>query len=102
MRPAHSRDGGQPAGTAVTVIPFPGHHWAHCTRTHCTGCHLCHGGIAICTTCNGMEGSLTTDCPGSRVTREQDEAVYAGELDYRRGEGWVSASSHHSPAHYRT
>ena len=85
----------------MTIIQFPGHHWAHCTRKDCTGCHLCHGGLGICTTCGGMEGSLTTDCPGERVSYDDGERVYAGTLDYRRGEGWVETSSPHSPAHHR-
>lgn len=38
-----------------------------------------------CKVCNGGEGSLPTDCPGQRMTPEQDDAVMAGQLDYRNG-----------------
>lgn len=85
------------------VIHFPGHHWAHCTNKECTGCHLCHGGLASCTRCGGHEGSLTTDCPGYRTKVGPDvgEAVYAGKTDWVWGDGWVATSSVNSPAHYR-
>lgn len=39
----------------------------------------------MCTTCNGAEGTLPTDCPGVKMTSEQQDAVYAGRLDFRGG-----------------
>lgn len=78
------------------VIPFPGHHWAHCTSRECTGCHLCHGGLAVCTVCGGMEGALTTECRGERLDMMFIDAVYAGLIDWRGGE-WVADESPHSP-----
>ena len=56
-----------------------------CNEQHC---NICHGGLAKCTVCGGAEGSLTTDCPGQRIDPDTDDAVYAGELDYRAGH-WV-------------
>ena len=38
-----------------------------------------------CKVCNGGEGSLPTDCPGQRMTAEQDDAVMAGQLDHKNG-----------------
>jgi hypothetical protein len=74
------------------VIYFPGHRWKHCVP-HCDGCVLCHGGLALCDVCGGLEGSLPTDCPGERMRRVVEDDVYAGELDYRTGEGWVQKMS---------
>ena len=64
------------------------------------GCALCEGGLALCTVCGGLEGALTSECSGQRLTGEEGEAVYAGTLDYRQGV-WMNASSIHSPVHYR-
>ena len=64
------------------------------------GCALCRGGLALCAMCGVLEGALTSECSGQRLTSEQEEAVYAGTLDYRQGV-WMNASSMHSPAHYR-
>ena len=52
-------------------------------------CMFCDGGLFACTVCNGAEGSLPTDCPGARMTEERADAIYAGNLDYREGRGWV-------------
>lgn len=51
-------------------------------------CIVCDGGLGICTVCGGAEGSLTTDCPGVKMTPEQDEAVYACKLDFKDGK-WI-------------
>ena len=52
-------------------------------------CPVCEGGLSICKVCHGAEGGITTDCPGELATMDQHDAVYAGKLDYRKGEGWV-------------
>jgi hypothetical protein len=78
----------------VTVTPFPGHKWQHCTRRTCNGCFLCHGGLALCATCGGLEGALPTDCPGEYMGEFICGEVYAGRIDYRRGEGWVKLKPH--------
>lgn len=72
----------------MSVVRLPVHHWAHCTNPECTGCHLCHGGLAVCTVCGGMEGSLPSECPGASMPGDVQDAVYAGELDYTSREGW--------------
>lgn len=86
----------------MTVHRFHGHYWHRCEKP-CTkiGCAYCDGGLASCDVCHGLEGALPTDCPGSKMTGTQIDAVYDGSLDYRWREGWVHASSVHSPAHYR-
>lgn len=33
---------------------------------------------------------MPQDCPGRRMTSDEEEAVYAGTLDYRENEGWVN------------
>lgn len=42
-------------------------------------------GLKHCKICGGAEGSLPTDCPGVKMTPEQDDAVYQGLLDYTGG-----------------
>jgi hypothetical protein len=56
-------------------------------RTGC--CPICDGGLSLCTVCGGAEGSMPTDCPGHRMQAEVSDAVYAGEVDYDRRDGWV-------------
>lgn len=52
-------------------------------------CMFCDGGLAYCTVCKCGEGELATDCPGYPVAQANRELVYAGKLDYVRGE-WVT------------
>lgn len=52
-----------------------------------------YGELEYCKVCMGFEGSMPTDCPGSTMTREQSDKVYAGNLDYRKEEGWVNKLS---------
>lgn len=51
-------------------------------------CPVCDGGLSICKVCSLFEGSLTTDCPGEYAGDKAD-AIYAGNLDFREGQGWV-------------
>lgn len=53
-------------------------------------CMVCDGGLAICSVCGLMEGSITTDCPGEECWAERGDDIYTGKLDYREGEGWVN------------
>lgn len=45
-------------------------------------------GLLHCKVCNGGEGSLPTNCPGTKMPAETDDAVYAGILDFVNGT-WV-------------
>lgn len=65
-------------------------HTEYVCRCHRPYCQFCDGGLFACTVCKGFEGSLPTDCPNVKMTSEQEEAVYAGTLDYREGRGWVA------------
>ena len=58
-----------------------------CDDQFCVGCNICN--LAVCKICSLYEGSLTTDCPGEEAFAEYNDAIYAGEIDYREGEGWV-------------
>lgn len=58
----------------------------NCTIAHC---NICEGGLAFCEVCKGGEGSLPTDCPGRKMTEQEEARVYAGEIDYR-GDRWVN------------
>jgi hypothetical protein len=55
-----------------------------CDRDH--GCPICDGGLALCTVCGGAEASLPHECPGYRMTADQEDAVQAGTLDFRNGD----------------
>ena len=75
----------------MTVIQFPGHK----IHKSCSApaCPICEGGLEFCETCGGFEGSMTTDCPGSVVSTFLADEVYRGEIDYRRGHGWVRGAA---------
>lgn len=65
----------------MTVLVFPKH------RLEFWG----EGKLAYCPTCGGAEGSLPEHCPQRRMTEDEEQAVMAGQLDYRRSEGgWTS------------
>jgi len=38
--------------------------------------------LAVCSVCDGAEGSLTTHCPGKRMSASLEALVYAGEVDF--------------------
>ena len=57
-------------------------------------CMLCS--VGCCKVCGGLAGSLTTDCCGTWMTRDQRDQrdqVYKGRLDYREKEGWINELS---------
>lgn len=59
-----------------------------CIREDCGGtCMGCN--IPTCTVCGAYEGGLATECPGARTTTEQDDAVYAGKIDFVGGK-WIT------------
>jgi hypothetical protein len=68
---------------------MPKHIRYECSGGHdYLGCQFCDGGLFACTVCGGFEGSLPTDCPGFKMTEEQEHRVYRGLLDYRDGREW--------------
>ncbi len=58
---------------------------ADCKCDKTGGCNICDGGLALCMVCGGAEGSLPTECPGIRMTNQQEEEVYKKELDFVDG-----------------
>ena len=74
------------------IYRFPGHLRSNCSR-ECSGCYLCHGGLFVCHTCHGIEGSLPTDCPGEPMHELVADEVYAAAIDYRASEGWIQRPS---------
>jgi len=44
--------------------------------------------LGLCRVCGGAEGTLPTDCPGRRMSAEEENAIYNGLLDFR-GDGIV-------------
>jgi hypothetical protein len=61
-----------------------------CDRQHCP---ICEGGLSCCEVCNGAEASMPTDCPGVRMSRDQENEVQFGSLDYLESVGWVRQSA---------
>ena len=52
---------------------------------HCACEHCC---LSVCEVCGGAEGSLTTDCPGTKVGHERQQEIYETTLDYTDARGW--------------
>lgn len=44
--------------------------------------------LYVCTVCGGGEGTLTTDCPGTRITNDRLQEVFETNLDYTDARGW--------------
>lgn len=77
-----------------------GHVAYECPGEHEDGgwtCMFCAGGLFSCTRCGSFEGGTTTHCPGEQMGANINDAVYAGQVDYREGE-WVPVGSPHTPA----
>jgi hypothetical protein len=62
--------------------------------------NIVDGGLSLCKVCGGLEGALTTDCPGVRMPHDTEKSVYEGEIDYLEGKGWVHQASKHSPVYW--
>lgn len=73
-------------------------HDKTCDRPNC---EVCEGGIKICLVCGGIEGTLTTECIGERLSSHMLDSVYEGAIDYKEGY-WNHTPSIHCPAYYRT
>jgi len=56
-----------------------------CACEHCT--------LAVCSTCGSYEGSLTTDCPGGKVSFDRQQEIYETNLDYTDDRGWHQGAS---------
>ena len=55
-------------------------------------CHLCDGGLLVCTVCNGAESGLTSECCGRPLTDAEQYAVSCGD-DFKNGV-WVKPNIH--------
>ncbi len=47
-------------------------------------------GLSWCPVCRGAEGSLPTECPGTRMHPLEEQRVYSGHLDFRGGKWEVT------------
>lgn len=97
LNPAAGQDPPPDGGHVAYVCPGGEDHW---------GCMFCDGGLFACIVCGGLDGGLTTQCPGTRMMAGYRQLVYAGELDCRldpTGERavWVDGPSIHTPALWR-
>lgn len=55
-------------------------------------CCYCDGGLALCHTCGGAEGSLPDVCPGFRMSEAEQDDVY------HRGMEWADGAWRGGPA----
>jgi len=55
------------------------------------GC-VAEGGLAVCKVCNCYEGGLASECPGEPVSMDQQDRIYAREVDFVGGQ-WVNLSA---------
>jgi len=58
---------------------LPGVNYAHDVPG---SCQFCDGGLSLCTVCNGFEGTLTTKCPGVKISQPDQELIYHHYLDF--------------------
>jgi hypothetical protein len=58
-------------------------------RCEAERCNVCDGGLALCNICNGAEGLLPTECPGRKMTDEEEAAVFGGAADFINGKWTV-------------
>ncbi len=83
--------------TTRRIFAFPHHRLVGvdvpCDCSKDRSCPICDGGLALCQTCGGAEGSLPTHCPGEKMAAEVADAVYEGLCDYDAREGWVQRES---------
>lgn len=69
----------------------------HCGRY---GCMFCDGGLASCIICGGFEGTLTTECCGRKITKEEEHKIYdEGSLDFKDGQ-WVNQPTYGVSSHF--
>jgi hypothetical protein len=62
----------------------------------CSCEHCC---LAVCEVCGGAEGTLTTDCPGTKVAYDRHQEVFETNLDYTDDRGWHLAGFAHAVEH---
>ena len=46
--------------------------------------------LSLCKICGGAEGAMPTDCPGTTISGQQLDDIYAGRLDFV-GNDWVAS-----------
>lgn len=68
-----------------------------CSCAHCTFtvCDVCGGAAALQGTV--LQGTLTTDCPGSRIDVERLTEIAETNLDYTDDRGWHLAQERRAP-----
>lgn len=67
-----------------------------CNTMHC---QFCEGGLGLCTACDCFEGTLPSECPGGKVSYDDQQLIYAGKRDFRHG-AWVDLPSGSASSHY--
>jgi hypothetical protein len=66
----------------VPVMHERGYHDNDYTSSPCM---FCDGNLSACSVCGAFEGAWPDECPSERITSEQSNAVYLGQLNFRAG-----------------
>lgn len=53
--------------------------------------NIVEGGLSLCKVCGGLEGGLTTECPGKSISNVVQDDVYFGNIDFIYGEWTIGA-----------
>lgn len=78
----------QQAREVELALAGANHVWYKC-GCESYACQFCDGGLASCTVCKCIEGSLATECPGFDCYLTHGEDIYQRKIDFKDGQ-WVS------------
>lgn len=66
------------------------HRWVKHEPRCDNPCQFCDGGLSACVDCGGLEGSLTTQCPGIELSADLLDHIYAQSMDFNQNRWWIS------------
>lgn len=61
--------------------------WAECDKCN----YDTHSELFVCAVCGGFEGILPTECPGRRLTEEEENGIYKKNWDFKNNE-WTKGN----------
>lgn len=62
------------------------------------GCFICDGGLFLCKNCGCLEGGLASECPNYRISYDDEQSIYKGEIDFIGGR-WVGGHRNFGMSH---
>lgn len=60
---------------------------------------FCEGGLFACSVCDAFEGATPDECPGERMSYEDSQKIYEGQLNFRDGEWRTECCEVMRPVH---